>query len=632
MALRTFPRMVVARSYQLTSGQALKRMARGLRVHAMHWLLELLLLNASFALGFFVRYGGHVPSTYVGGRGLIAVGLVSTSYTVASLAFRSYRIVWRFAAIRDMLTLAATVAAAMVAVTAVELTVMRGDRPIPLSVMVIGAAMAYLAMAHLKLTPRVTNSVRRARAGDRLVVVGAGTAGIALVRQLQHDGGLRPVAFIDDDRQKHGRSLNGVPVLAGREGMAGVLRRCRAQRVAIAIASAPREKVHELARLATDAGARVMVVPSLEEMLVRGNRLLLREVGLDDLVGRSEVGVDAEAIRRTFEGKRVVVTGGAGSIGSEIARQLSALGCAQLVLVDVNESGLTELRDELPVDVPIRLSVADVSSSPEMRRVFDVVRPQVVVHAAALKHVDVVEVQPHEATRVNVLGTRICVQEAERVGTELFVFISTDKAVDPVGVLGASKRIGERLVTSGRRRGAVFMAVRFGNVLGSRGSVLPKFERQLAAGGPLTVTDPDVHRFFMSIVEAVRLVLQSAAMAQSGRIYVLDMGEEVAIAAFAQRLARLRGLRVPEDIAITFTGLRPGERLREKLVGDGECSLPTAHGQVSMITGARGDHDDDAHWDAAMARLVELLAGGNHDDLRGELLRLARPADLLLTR
>jgi FlaA1/EpsC-like NDP-sugar epimerase len=573
-----------------------RHIASGLRIHGPTWVAECLVLCGAFAAAFAVRYGGHIPAGYTGRRAILSAALVVAAYTVSSLFYRSYRIVWRFASVWDVVQLAITVVTTALLIALVELLPFRADRPIPLSTLAIGAVLGYLALGHIKLLPRLRTSMSWGAWGEPLIVFGAGLAGVALVRQLQTErGGFRPVAFLDDDRHKVGRDISGVPVLGDRSELAAVMKRSRAQNLALALPSAPQETIRALTRLGGQVGARVLLVPSVHDMLADpSGRIPLREVAMEDLLGRSEVFVDVGALRATFEGKRILVTGAAGSIGSELVRQLRSLDPTSIIMLDNNESGLTDLRDLLePTGAELVIRVASVHDEPGIRRVFAELRPEVVIHAAALKHVDLVEAQPHEAVRVNVLGTWNCAKLAEEMGVKTFVLISTDKAVDPVGVLGTSKRLGELMIAALADSDTLFTAVRFGNVIGSRGSVLPRFELQIKQGGPLTVTHANARRFFMSVDEAVRLVLQSAAMAERGRIYVLDMGEEVSIVSLAIRLAGLHGLRVPDDIEIEYTGMRPGERMHEALVGAGEALSPTAHSKVSALTGFDAYHRDD---------------------------------------
>ncbi len=597
------------------------RAMMGIRIHVASWVIELLVLICAFVAAFIVRYGGRIPADYTGRRALYAIALIVGTYTVSDVLYRTYRIVWRFASIRDVMSLGITVATAVLMVALIELLPFRAYRPIPLSALLIGGTLGYLALGHVKILPRLGASGSWGTRGEPLIVFGAGVAGAALVRQLQSErGGFRPVAFLDDDRRKLGRHILGLPVLGDRNDLLAAMRRTHAHSLAVAVPAAPHDTVRTLTRIGTQAGARVLIVPSVHQVLAdRTGRIGLRDVAMEDLVGRREVVVDTHLLREAFQGQRILVTGAAGSIGSELVRQIRALSPESVAMVDNNESGLTDLRDALGSEgPPLSLWLGSVVDQPGMARIFDHVRPNIVLHAAALKHVDLVENQPHEAFRVNVLGTWICAKEAERIGANTFVLISTDKAVDPIGVLGATKRLCELMVLCFEESRTLFTAVRFGNVIGSRGSVLPRFEEQIRRAGPLTVTHPDMRRYFMSVDEAVRLVLQCAAVAKPARVYVLDMGDDLLISEVATRLARLHGLRVPDDIEIVYTGIRPGERLREALVGVHERLSPTAHPQVSEMVAL--ESYSTTRWHETVERLNDAVVSVDGDEYFRELL------------
>ena len=596
----------------------------GLRIHGLDWFVEIIILNAAYALAFWVRYGGRIPAEYIGARSLLSIGIITATYTASVVIFRSYRIVWRFASVRDMVRLALTVAMSVLLIAIVELGPLRADRPIPLSALAIGGGLGYLAIGQLMGVSRLQSAMPHRTWGEPLVIFGAGSAGVALVRQLQAERSrYRPVAFLDDDRRKIGRDVAGLRVLGSRDDIPAALKRSRAQNLAIAVPSLPPDQSRAVSRMGSIGGARVLVVPSMHELLTgSAGRLTLRDVAMEDLMDRAEVAVNMDALRAGFQGKRILVTGAAGSIGSELVRQVRSLDPAEITMFDNNESGLTDLRDALgAVGATLHLRLGTVQDELGVRRVFNEMHPQIIIHAAALKHVDLLESQPHEAVRVNVLGTWICANAAEQAAVETFVLISSDKAVDPIGVLGASKRLGELMMAGLRDSKTLFTAVRFGNVIGSRGSVLPRFEQQITEGGPLTVTHPDVHRYFMSVDEAVRLVLQSAVIARPGYIYVLDMGEDVPIVKVATRLAQLHGLRVPEDIEIVFTGMRPGERMHEALVGASESPAATVHPKVSEI--ARAGIYDRGDIASIVALLQSLADEGEHEVVRRHLIESA---------
>lgn len=561
-------------------------------------------------------------------QGAIAAGIALAAYIAARRQLGIGRRSWVHAGVRDVVALGAASGLGVGTLALAEAVVAATGRswaPYSPAALVVATALAYLAVSHLKLLERMGRSLRRPGGSQPLLIAGAGAAGVMLSRQIRSQRGpFDVVGFVDDDPAKRGRSIAGLTVLGSRDDIPRLVERHGVRTVAIAMPSAPGDVVDALVGIVRTTGVQLLTVPNLHELMARGRGLPLTEVGIADLLGRGEVAADFAAIRPFFTGRRVLVTGAAGSIGSELCRQVARLDVAELALLDTDETGLAELRQQLQGTAALRLLLRSVTDEAGMDTVFADVRPQVVIHAAAYKHVDILEDNPEQAAVTNVGGTWRCIRAAERHGTERFVFISSDKAVDARGVLGASKRIGERMVRSLQSSPTSFSAVRFGNVLASRGSVIPLFERQIAAGGPITVTHPDVRRYFMSIPEAVHLVLRSSCLAQPGGVYVLDMGDDVPIVTIAERLARLRGRRVPEDIQIVFTGLRPGERLREALVGEQEVTSATGHPRVSALLA--DDRGVAGGWDAAIDGLLGAVPHLSVAELRRRLHLLAADA------
>jgi FlaA1/EpsC-like NDP-sugar epimerase len=419
----------------------------------------------------------------------------------------------------------------------------------------------------------------------RVIIHGAGEAGLITKRTLERDSTVKytVAAFIDDDARKAGKTLEGATIHT--PDRLPRLLDGRVDQVIIAIARPDPEHRRRVVEACMAARVRVLTIPPVQDwingQLSAGQ---IQEVRIEDLLGRAVIHLEQAEVQRQFAGRRVLVTGAAGSIGSELVRQLTALGTAELVLVDMAESGLYDLATELQqhgFSAGIQTVIGDVRDARRMERIFSEHRPQVVFHAAAYKHVPLMEAQPAEAVRTNVLGTQVMAGLACAHGVERFVLISTDKAVNPTSVMGASKRIAEMLVHSGLPNcRTAFVTTRFGNVLGSSGSVVPLFRRQIAAGGPVTLTHPEVTRFFMTIPEACRLVLEAATMGQGGEIYVFDMGEPVRIADLADKMIRLSGLEPGVDIEVVHTGLRPGEKLYEELLATAENTLPTHHPRI----------------------------------------------------
>jgi len=457
------------------------------------------------------------------------------------------------------------------------------QRPAPLSSVLAAGIIAFVGLGAVRyLGRRAVDRDRRARIADRTraLVFGAGDGGQRTIRAMLFDGEspFLPVAILDDDPAKRHLAVHGVNVVGDRTAIRRAAKEHDASVLVIAIPCGDGALLRELTELGRDAGLDVRVLPSVRELF--DGRVTVDDIRVPtetDLLGRRRIEIDLGAVAEYLHGKRVVVTGAGGSIGSELCRQISNLGPSRLVMIDRDECGLHDVQLTLEgralLDSP-DLVLADVRDRHRIAAVFRDVRPQVVFHAAALKHLPLLEAHPHEALKTNVWGTLSVLEAAAEVGVERFVNISTDKAANPCNALGYSKRVTELLTAHyGRQGDGVFLSVRFGNVLGSRGSVLVAFRRQLEGGGPITVTHPEVTRFFMTVEEAVELVVQGGAIGRSGEVLVLDMGQPVKIADVARQLASTRTPSVP----IVFTGLRPGEKLHEQLFFDGERVRPGPH-------------------------------------------------------
>jgi FlaA1/EpsC-like NDP-sugar epimerase len=441
---------------------------------------------------------------------------------------------------------------------------------------------------------------------ERLVVVGAGRSGEQLVAELRsrRGHGLEPVCFVDDDLAKHGLSIHGLPVAGSPEAIPQLVDKFGVTEVILALPSNSAKRIREISAIASRRGLRVRVVPSMADLA--GGRVRatdLRPVSVEDLLGRQPAQLDDAAIDTLIAGRTVLVTGAGGSIGQEICRQVAARNPGRLLLLDQCEVLLYQTEQALVAagaGALITPLVGDVTDEARLREVFTRFCPELVLHAAAHKHVPLMESQPGEALKNNVLGTALLARLASEHGVEQFVLISSDKAVNPTNVMGASKRLSELVIQGLQARPANrtrFVAVRFGNVLASSGSVIPLFRQQIAEGGPVTVTHPDVKRYFMTIPEAVGLVLQSATQGEGGDILVLEMGEPLRIVDLARQLIELSGFRPDVDIEIKIVGLRPGEKLVEELHLEGEHYRPTTHPRIRRFVGARPDH-------AALDRLL----------------------------
>jgi len=540
---------------------------------------------------------------------------------------------WRYVSTRDMWVAFRGVVLASVAVFLVftlfevhRVNVPRGVRFIDLLV-----CMAFVAGSRLLARTIIERPLpgRIVTRGKEAVIVGAGDAGQLVVKEMQRSPalGYTAIGLLDDDPRKRNLRLHGVRVLGTTADLDHVIRDRRPDEVLIAIPSAPGQLRARIVETARALDVPVKTLPSLSD-LVSGDADLarqLRPVEVEDVLGREPVEVDFPSISEYLKGEVVLVTGAGGSIGSELCRQIARVGPGKLVLLDHAEPALFEIERELVRERGFRAAAAvvgDVRDPVKLRQVFDKYRPGVVFHAAAYKHVALMEANPLEAVRNNTLGTRVVADVAVEYGAKRFVLVSTDKAANPKTVMGQSKALAEWIVETWGHRvevGTRFVAVRFGNVLGSSGSVVPIFRRQIARGGPVTVTHPEMTRFFMTIPEAVQLIVQAGAIGGRGQVYVLDMGEPVRIVDLAEKMIRLSGKEPGNGIAIEFVGPAPGEKLHEELVGDGETVSPSKHPKIDLITRPPVDPE----WlEAELALLERLVEDGETLELVGELRRL----------
>ncbi|MCW2601706.1 MAG: Polysaccharide biosynthesis protein CapD-like [Frankiales bacterium] len=558
------------------------------RVSADRWLflVDAVIVTLAYALALLFRFGLAVPGSYWSRfPGFLLLALVVYLGLHAGMAL--YGAVWLQAGPLEAwkLVVASTAATSVLLLAAAIPTV----RPTPMSVPLVAGALALLLFGAARFGARVLAArpgAATAAQGARVILVGPVAAARAVVQQMraETEAGYLPVAVVTDEAQAWRRELSGVPVVGPLDDLGVVAARYRAEQVLFVFGSSGRDQMARVLHLVKDVGLLAKTLPTIHETMGRQARLRdIRDLSVADLLGRDQVQIDVAAVGRIITGRRVLITGAGGSIGSEIAAQVSRFEPSLLVLLDHDE---THLHDALSrVQGPARPVLGDLREEPFINALFAETMPDVVFHAAAHKHVPVLEAFPSEAVRTNVVGTEILVRAAVRHGTARFVAISTDKAVSPSGVMGASKRLAEQVVHHLRPEGRRFCCVRFGNVLGSRGSVVPTFVRQVQEGGPVTVTHPDMTRFFMTTGEAVQLVLQAAATAEGGEVFMLDMGEPVRIVELAERIIALADLGPGREIEIVFTGLRPGERLTEKLHSDVEAVLPTAHPKIHLVEG-----------------------------------------------
>ncbi|MCA1977697.1 MAG: polysaccharide biosynthesis protein [Thiobacillus sp.] len=512
--------------------------------------------------------------------------------------FGLYRGIWRFASLPDLKRIVFAVAIAALLIPLV-LVLFRVQAVVPRSVLILDPLLLILAMGGSRLAYRAWKEHRLASvlrpASKPVLVAGAGAAADFLLRELaRNPAGFHVVGLLDDSRDKQGRLVQGIPVLGALGDVVVHARRMDVGDVVLALPSAAHEVRKRVTQACAEAGLKVMTVPSLEDLVAgRVSVSSLRHVELDDLLGRDPVQLDDSGLHRLLTDRVVMVTGAGGSIGSELCRQIARFAPAKLILFELSELALYAMEQELPQRFPelaIVPVIGDVKHADRVNAVMREHRPAVVFHAAAYKHVPLMEnANAWEAVRNNVLGTQVVAAAAQAHGVGKFVMISTDKAVNPTNVMGATKRLAEMVCQSMQRpEGTRFVSVRFGNVLGSSGSVIPKFQKQIEAGGPVTVTHPEITRYFMSIPEAAQLVLQAGLMGEGGEIFVLDMGEPVKIAELARLMIRLSGADEAR-IRIEYTGLRPGEKLYEELLADDESTLPTPHPKLRVARARAAD-------------------------------------------
>ncbi|KVR77773.1 multidrug MFS transporter [Burkholderia vietnamiensis] len=551
---------------------------------------DLMAVACAWLVAYVIRFNGSVPTEFWMG-GLLALTWVLTIYGLMFHVFGLYRGLWVFASLPDLLRISKAVSCGGVIVM-VGAVMLQPTPIIPRSVLLLSPLLLFVTMGGARALYRAVKEFYLygglVGQGRPVLVLGAGTAGASLARELSRSGKWRLVGLLDDDPAKRAREVYGYKVLGSIDELSHFAAALKIEYAIIAIPSAPVEAQRRAATLCVRAGVRAMVLPSLTE-LPPGQGFLshIRQIDLEDLLGRDAVTIDTPHVEALLRGRVVMVTGAGGSIGSELCRQILRFAPAQLVAFDLSEYAMyrltEELRERFP-DLPVLPIIGDAKDSLLLDQVMSRHAPHIVFHAAAYKHVPLMEEHnAWQALRNNVLGTYRVARAAIRHDVRHFVLISTDKAVNPTNVMGASKRLAEMAChalqqTSGRTQ---FETVRFGNVLGSAGSVIPKFQQQIAKGGPVTVTHPEITRFFMTIPEASQLVLQASSMGHGGEIFILDMGEPVKIVDLARDLIRLYGFS-EEQIRIEFTGLRPGEKLYEELLADDEATTRTPHPKLRI--------------------------------------------------
>jgi FlaA1/EpsC-like NDP-sugar epimerase len=536
---------------------------------------DAVMIGISYYLALFIRFEGEIQQDFWGVF-LDSFIVLSVLEVVVFFMFGLYKNLWQYAGTRELMQIFLALSAGSVVAFSFGAA---ADMMLPRSVYAIEWLLLFMLLGASRFGGRVLKKAKRTICGKkeqkrRVMIIGAGEAGHMLIKELKNRVELKtePVVVIDDDKWKQKASINGIPVAGDRTRIVEMAERYHVDEIVIAIPSAGKKDLSDIIQICKETKCRLKTLPGVYELMDEEAGVRhIRDVSIEDLLGRDEIILNTEEVAGYLKDEVVLVTGGGGSIGSELCRQISRYSPRKLIVFDIYENNAYDLQNELlqvyKNKIDLEVLIGSVREKERLRQVFARYRPGVVFHAAAHKHVPLMEHNPAEAIKNNVIGTLNTAQCADEFGVKKFVLISTDKAVNPTNIMGATKRMAEMIVQSlDKVSNTEFAAVRFGNVLGSNGSVIPLFKRQIAAGGPVTVTHPEIIRYFMTIPEAARLVIQAGAMAEGGEIFVLDMGQPVKIVDLAADLIKLSGLVPGEDIKVEFTGLRPGEKLYEELL------------------------------------------------------------------
>ena len=598
-------------------------------------VVQVILIVASNRMAVAVRFDGRLPGWALISFWQMLPWLVAVR-ALTFVPFRLYEGLWRYTSIYDLKNLVSGVAvSSLLFIFLVHSPI--GPAGYPRSVHLIDAVFLILMLGAIRTIRRAFAEFRPIGMAKKVLIFGAGDAGELIVRDMRNNrrSAYYPIGFVDDDPAKQGWRIHGVPVLGSRDDLSKIFEEQRPDEVLIAIPRADAAEVRSIIRTLQPFAIPIKTLPNLGDILdgnVEVNQI--RNVSVEDLLSRAPVGLDRRPLKHLIAGRRVMVTGAGGSIGSELCRQIAELGAASLLMFDRYENSLHEIHMELK---DRRLAsgavtiVGDVTDASRVGQVFDKYRPEIIFHAAAHKHVPLMEDNPCEAVKNNVRGTRILARAAERGGVDRFILISTDKAVNPTSVMGSSKRLAEMVVQAqAQGSGTSFSIVRFGNVLGSNGSVLPRFMEQIRKGGPVTVTHPEMRRFFMLIPEAVQLVLHAAAQAENGVTYVLEMGEPIRLVDMVRDLIRLHAAPEHGRIEIEFVGIRPGEKLSEELVRDDETIEPSATEKILCVRSATAPSAD--FLSAVESLESDAIRGYTQTVSDGIQELLARHGDVIRTR
>ncbi len=571
-------------------------------------LLDIVIVNLSVLLAYYLKFEGQIGD--ITPEFLDKIVFLLTMSTIIKIicfaAFKLYSSLWKYAGAYELVTVfaAAFIANSIMFAYVIVDFELSGSLLAPRSIFAIAFLIDIFLIGSSRFAYRglrrfLHGEVIRFNNSKRIMIIGGGDAGAVVVKELKYNFRLKchPVAIIDDNAMKHGKKLNGVHIVGGRDKIAQTVHKKQIDEIIIAIPTAKTKDINEIYAECSKTECKIKILPSVSQLIDESVVMQrIREVNIEDLLGRDPVKLNCLEIASYIDDRIVMVTGGGGSIGSELCRQIAYFKPKQLIILDNYENNLYDIHNELAYKYPalsIEAIIANVREKHRVDTVFRIYRPHVVFHAAAHKHVPLMEHNPTEAIKNNVFGSLNVAQAADKYNAKRFVLISTDKAVNPTNIMGATKRLAEMAIQGLNRHSSTeFVAVRFGNVLGSNGSVIPLFKRQIENGGPVTVTHKEVIRYFMTIPEAVQLVLQAGGMADGGEIFVLDMGEPVKIYDLAKNLIKLSGFEPEQDIKIEITGLRPGEKLYEELLMDDEGLQSTGNNKIFIAKPLFKDLDE----------------------------------------
>lgn len=588
-------------------------------------ILDGILLLLSYWFALLLRFEGKVPPQAVK-HYLIYLGMAVLIKLAVLVIFGIYQILWRYSGTREYFRIFFAGTISNIVVSGILIFLNLG---IPRSIFPLVLLLDIVLLSLPRLSPRMYQEIKFFRLGGnrkRIMILGAGEAGVIVLRELRRmrDRGYEPVCFIDDDETKWGRSINGIRVVGGRDVIGVNVKKYGIDEIVFAIPSLPLQDRRVYLKHASQSKAQVKTIPGIFELIEEKVSISeLRHVDITDLLGRDPVVLDTSSLEHFLSGKRILITGAGGSIGSELVRQILEFKPGELILLDIYENNLYDLQMELNRNWPnvvIRTVIDSVRNEERMTMQMERLKPEIVFHAAAHKHVPLMESNPQAAVLNNVFGTYNVIKASHENKVEKFILISTDKAVNPTNIMGATKRLSEMIAQAFNEiSDTEFVAVRFGNVLGSNGSVIPLFQKQIAEGGPVTVTHPDITRYFMTIPEAAQLVLQAGSFARGGEIFILDMGEPVKIADLAKDVIRLSGYHANKDIMIKFVGLRPGEKLYEELLLDKTKAKETRHSKIFIEP---TEHFSIHELDHNLDILAEITESNNRRELYEHMMKL----------